>query len=67
MRAVLRLSLQEGVISNTLANPPTTQDYTVRIFNSDGCYVDRTVTISNIDCCEPNLCLPTSVTIQKGD
>jgi Metallo-peptidase family M12B Reprolysin-like/SprB repeat/Dockerin type I domain len=35
-----------------LANPAagTPQSYTIRIFNSNNCYVDRTVTISNTNC-----------------
>ncbi len=55
-----------GVITNTLANPSGSQDYTVRIFNSNDCYVDRTVTINEVTCCPPNICLPINVTIQKG-
>jgi len=58
-----------GIITNTLANPSATQDYTIRVFNSDGCYIDRTVTINEVICepeCPPNICLPINVTIQKG-
>lgn len=40
-------------LSNTLANPATTQDYTVRVFSSgDDCFVDNTVTLNTQDCAE---------------
>lgn len=39
-----------GIITNTLSNPSTSQQYTIRIFNSDECYIDRTVTLSETDC-----------------
>ena len=39
-----------GVIDNTLANPSTSQDYTIRIFNSAGCVVDRTVLLQEVSC-----------------
>jgi len=55
-----------GVIVNNLANPNGSQDYTVRIFSSDDCYIDRTVTINEVSCCSPNICFPIQVTIQRG-
>ena len=39
-----------GVITNTEANPTTSQIYTVRIFNSSGCYTDINVTILETSC-----------------
>ena len=40
----------DGIIENSLANPVSSQQYTVRIFNSDECYIDRTVTLNVTDC-----------------
>ena len=53
-----------GVITNTLVNPTGSQDYTVRIFNSNGCYVDRTVALNETSC-EP-VCSSISNTEIKG-
>ncbi len=53
----------DGVIANNLANPSGAQTYTVRIFNSSDCYIDRTVTINEVTCCPTNICLPINVTI----
>jgi len=39
-----------GIITNTLPNPVTSQDYTIRIFSADGCFTDRTITLTNVDC-----------------
>ena len=40
----------DGIIVNNLANPSGTQEYTVRIFNNFGCFVDQTLTLSEISC-----------------
>ena len=40
----------DGEIANNLTNPTGSQDYTVRIFNSSGCFVDRAVTLSDTSC-----------------
>ncbi|WP_461044163.1 SdrD B-like domain-containing protein, partial [Spirosoma harenae] len=39
-----------GVIVSTLANPASSQPYTVRVYNSSGCYTDVTVTLNPITC-----------------
>ncbi len=39
-----------GMIASTLANPATTQTYTVRVFSSATCFTDATVTLSNVNC-----------------
>ncbi len=39
-----------GIIVNNLANPSVSQDYTVRIFNNSGCFVDRVVSLNEVDC-----------------
>lgn len=39
------------IIASGIANPATTQAYTIRVFNgSDGCFVDQTVTLANQTC-----------------
>ncbi|MFN8345191.1 MAG: SdrD B-like domain-containing protein [Spirosomataceae bacterium] len=47
-----------GVIVSNLSNPATSQSYTVRIFNAEGCYVDRTVTLTHVDCTCPTVAAP---------
>jgi len=44
----------DGIITNTLANPVSSQVYTIRIFNSNECFVDRMVTL-NVTGCGSNL------------
>jgi gliding motility-associated-like protein len=39
-----------GVIVNNLPNPSTPQPYTVRIFNTNGCYKDTTLILLPINC-----------------
>lgn len=40
-----------GEIVANLPNPTTaTQDYTVRIFNANGCFIDRTISLSQTNC-----------------
>ncbi|MFN8344141.1 MAG: SdrD B-like domain-containing protein [Spirosomataceae bacterium] len=40
-----------GIIVSNLPNPSgATQQYTVRIFNSAGCFIDRTVIINKVTC-----------------
>ena len=57
-----------GIIVNTLTNPSVSQDYTVRIFNSNDCYVDRTVTLTETDCSctAPTIAALTNETICEG-
>jgi hypothetical protein len=54
---------QGGVIANALPNPTTpTQNYTIRVFNQDGCFTDKTVTIEQTLCdCPPAKCVPYTV------
>ncbi|WP_080058773.1 SdrD B-like domain-containing protein [Spirosoma aerolatum] len=39
-----------GIIANNLPNPVSAQAYTVRVFNSSGCYTDVTVTLNPTAC-----------------
>ena len=44
-----------------LANPALDKSYTVRVFNSTGCYSDKTVILKPRLCeCKPDVCLPYS-------
>ena len=47
-----------GIIANNLPNPTGTQSYTIRIFNSSDCYIDRTVTINEVTCKCPDVAAP---------
>ncbi|MFN8353208.1 MAG: SdrD B-like domain-containing protein [Spirosomataceae bacterium] len=48
-----------GVIASGLANPATTQDYTIRVWTPEGCYTDKTVTLTRKDCgCADPKCIP---------
>ncbi|GAB3706478.1 hypothetical protein GCM10027592_40010 [Spirosoma flavus] len=48
-----------GVLVNTLANPATSQFYTVRVYNSTGCYSDVTVVLDPTVCaCPADICVP---------
>ncbi len=50
-----------GVIANNLANPTVEKSYTVRMFNANGCYTDKTVKLIERAClCKPDVCLPYS-------
>ena len=45
-----------------LTNPNVDKSYTVRVFNSTGCYTDKTVILIPRICeCKPDVCLPYSV------
>lgn len=51
----------DGLITQTLPNPlyDAAQPYTVRVWNSNGCYTDRTVSLIRIDCaCMVPKCVP---------
>ena len=54
-----------GIIANNLTNPATTRKYTIRIFNSNGCYVDRTVTLNNVTCLCPTVTPPVIGNVAK--
>lgn len=49
-----------GVLSSTLPNPTAnSQFYTIRVFNSNGCYKDVTVELLKRVCdCKPEICVP---------
>lgn len=48
-----------GVLASALPNPATTQLYTVRVFNSSGCYTDTTVSLTPTVCdCLAEICVP---------
>jgi hypothetical protein len=49
-----------GVLANELPNPTgLSQTYTVRVFNQEGCFTDKTVTITRTLCdCPPPKCVP---------
>lgn len=56
-----------GVFASNLANPTVaTLDYTVRIKNSYGCTIDRTINLTKTDCgCPGGYCEPATVTKTK--
>ncbi len=55
-----------GIISTTLPNSAASQSYTVRVYNSSGCYVDQTVTIPPTICtCPADVCVPFTLTRTK--
>jgi gliding motility-associated-like protein len=39
-----------GIITNTLANPATAIPYTIRVFSTNGCFTDVTVTLTPTNC-----------------
>ena len=46
---------------NGLLNPKADRNYTVRVFNSTGCYTDKTVILKTRVCeCKTDICLPYS-------
>ena len=48
-----------GVIASNLANPVAAQAYTVRVYNSSGCFTDVTVMLQPTVCsCPPQVCTP---------
>ena len=45
-----------------LVNPTVDKNYTVRVFNSTGCYTDKVVILKTRICeCKPDVCLPYAV------
>lgn len=49
-----------GVITSTLPNPTSaTQDYTIRVFTVNDCYIDRVVTLTRAECC-PTITIPSA-------
>ena len=48
-----------GILSATLANPTGAQFYTIRVYNSSGCYTDVTVRLLPAVCnCPVDICVP---------
>ena len=48
-----------GVLVSNLANPVAAQAYTVRVYNSSGCFTDVTVMLQPTACsCPPQVCTP---------
>ncbi len=55
----------DGILVSNLANPGTSQTYTVRVYNHSGCYRDVTTTLVPTTCgCPVNSCVP--FVIQKN-
>ncbi len=54
----------DGQIVNDLPNPSGSQEYSIRIINSNNCLVDRTVTLSEVNCCQGD-CIQINVTINN--
>jgi hypothetical protein len=52
-----------GVLSNTLANPiENSKQYTIRIYNNNGCYKDVTLGLMKRVCeCKTEICVPTLI------
>jgi uncharacterized repeat protein (TIGR01451 family) len=56
----------DGVLLRDVANPITTQDYTVRIWNNNGCFKDYTVEFVNIQCvCKSDVWIPINIKKSK--
>ncbi len=48
-----------GLIINNIANPLIDETYTIRVFNLNGCYTDKTIVLKKIDCgCLSTICVP---------
>ncbi len=57
----------DGLIVNNLSNPETAQDYTVRVYNASGCFIDQTVRLETTTCvCPPPTCIPITVQQIRG-
>jgi SdrD B-like domain len=49
----------DGIIAKNLLNPTAVKTYTVRVFNANGCYLDKTVILNPRICeCKPDVCAP---------
>ncbi|GAB3712542.1 hypothetical protein GCM10027592_51050 [Spirosoma flavus] len=56
----------DGVIVSGISRTGTPTIYSVRIYNSQGCYVDKYATVLNRQCdCPPSKCLP--ITVLKAE
>jgi hypothetical protein len=48
-----------GILANNLVNPSVEQAYTVRIFNVNGCFTDKTIILQSKTCeCKAVICSP---------
>jgi hypothetical protein len=58
-----------GLLADTLSNPAIRRDYTVRVFDSTGCFTDRVATLLHRDCIcpTPPFVVPESQSICDGD
>lgn len=58
-----------GILADTLPNPVVSSTYTIRIFDSTGCYADRVATLLHRDCIcpAPPFVVPESQRICEGD
>ncbi|MCA0232239.1 MAG: hypothetical protein LCH91_17350 [Bacteroidetes bacterium] len=59
----------DGVFLSNLPNPATTEFYTVRLFDSTGCYTDSTVAFEPriCECPKPVFVVPESQAVCEGD
>ena len=49
----------DGIIAGNIVNPPTSYNFTVRVWSSPGCFVDKTVPMPITNCdCPPAKCVP---------
>ncbi|GAB4032961.1 SdrD B-like domain-containing protein [Spirosoma gilvum] len=56
-----------GIIAGNLANPTVSQSYTIRVYNSNGCYTDVTVLLVPTVCgCPASVCVPVVIRQTKG-
>jgi uncharacterized repeat protein (TIGR01451 family) len=66
LSGVAKMIPGSGLIATTLPNPAVTQLYTVRVYNSSGCYTDATVMLIPTVCgCPADICVPYMITQTK--
>jgi hypothetical protein len=54
------------VTISSLANPTASKSYTIRVFNSNGCFTDKTVVLTPRICdCKSDVCVPYTMTKTK--
>jgi SdrD B-like domain len=52
-------SITSTTMTVTLPNPTADKSYTVRVFNANGCFTDKTVILKTRVCeCKPDVCIP---------
>ncbi len=59
----------DSIVVKNIANPSTTQKYTIRIFSDSNCFTDKTVTINPIECnCTPiNVIVSSQMIVCRGE